>query len=175
LCGDADTGRDAVQDGFAQAIRSRAGFRGEGSLEGWVWRIVLNAGRRRRPVSLAAVPEPVGAPASAGGPDIEFLFAMARGFMLTVVFDRTLPSSTPVRREPTLGRAWASFATGNCLTFFHPLSLPPRLNARGLLALPRRQQVRVLMRHSKEGRADHLKSRTAWMVFHLMRALGRTR
>lgn len=83
LCGDADTGRDAVQDGFAQAIRSRAGFRGEGSLEGWVWRIVL--------------------------------------------------------------------------------------------ALPRRQQVRVLMRHSKEGRADHLKSRTAWMVFHLMRALGRTR
>jgi DNA-directed RNA polymerase specialized sigma24 family protein len=27
LCGDADMGRDAVQDGFAQAIRSRAAFR----------------------------------------------------------------------------------------------------------------------------------------------------
>jgi len=81
LCRDADMGRDAVQDGFAQAIRSREAFRGDGPLEGWVWRIVLNAartaGRRRRPVSLAEVPEPAHvAPASAGRPDIELLFAL---------------------------------------------------------------------------------------------------
>jgi RNA polymerase sigma factor (sigma-70 family) len=80
LCGDADMGRDAVQDGSAQAIRSRAAFRGDGPLEGWMWRIVLNAarsaGRRRRPVSLAEVPEPAHAAVSSGRPDIELLFAL---------------------------------------------------------------------------------------------------
>jgi len=34
---------DAVQDGFAHAIRSRATFRGKGSLEAWVARCVINA------------------------------------------------------------------------------------------------------------------------------------
>jgi DNA-directed RNA polymerase specialized sigma24 family protein len=80
LCGDADLGRDAVQDGFALAIRSRAAFRGEGPLAGWVWRIVLNsarsAGRRRRPVALEAVPERAQAPAPRGTPNIELLYAL---------------------------------------------------------------------------------------------------
>jgi DNA-directed RNA polymerase specialized sigma24 family protein len=50
LCRDPELGRDAVQDGFASAIRSRASFRG-GSLEGWLWRIVVNAAHSaaRRP------------------------------------------------------------------------------------------------------------------------------
>jgi RNA polymerase sigma-70 factor (ECF subfamily) len=34
-----------VQEAFAQAIRARLEFRGEGSVEGWVWRIVLNQAR----------------------------------------------------------------------------------------------------------------------------------
>lgn len=80
LCGDVDTGRDAVQDAFAQAIRSRGTFRGESPLGGWVWRIVLNtarsAGRRPRPVSLAVVPEPSDPAAPAGGSDIELLYAL---------------------------------------------------------------------------------------------------
>jgi RNA polymerase sigma factor (sigma-70 family) len=42
-CGDPERARDAVQDGFAHAIRSRAAFRGTGSLEAWVARCVLNA------------------------------------------------------------------------------------------------------------------------------------
>jgi RNA polymerase sigma-70 factor, ECF subfamily len=37
---------DALHDGFVAAVRARAGFRGEGSLDGWVWRLVVNAARR---------------------------------------------------------------------------------------------------------------------------------
>ena len=37
--------RDAVQDGFATAVRKRRAFRGDGPLEAWVWRIVVNAAR----------------------------------------------------------------------------------------------------------------------------------
>jgi RNA polymerase sigma factor (sigma-70 family) len=51
IVGDPERAVDAVHDGFADAIRSRAGFRGEGSLEAWVWRAVVNAALRlRRPV-----------------------------------------------------------------------------------------------------------------------------
>src|SRR6478752_1724872 len=54
---DRELGRDAVQDAFASAVRQRRGYRGSGSLEAWVWRIVVNAARdaRRRP---AASPSP---------------------------------------------------------------------------------------------------------------------
>jgi RNA polymerase sigma factor (sigma-70 family) len=47
IVGDADQARDAVHDGFVRAVRHRRRFRGE-SLEGWIWRIVVNAARRRR-------------------------------------------------------------------------------------------------------------------------------
>lgn len=46
IVGDGETGRDAVQHAFAVAIRERHSFRAEGSLEGWLWRIVLNEARR---------------------------------------------------------------------------------------------------------------------------------
>ena len=59
IAGDPDAGRDAVQDAFSMALRKRRRHR-EGSLEAWVWRIVVNsardAGRKRRrqhPVPLA--------------------------------------------------------------------------------------------------------------------------
>jgi RNA polymerase sigma factor (sigma-70 family) len=41
--GDPERARDAVQDGFAHAIKSRATFRGTGPLEAWVARCVINA------------------------------------------------------------------------------------------------------------------------------------
>ena len=57
IVGDADAGRDAVQDAFATAIRKRRRFRGEGTLEAWVWRIVVNAARdARRKRSILAEP-----------------------------------------------------------------------------------------------------------------------
>jgi RNA polymerase sigma factor (sigma-70 family) len=48
ITGDYQLGLEAVQDGFADVIRSRSSFRGEGPLEGWVWRAVVNAGRDSR-------------------------------------------------------------------------------------------------------------------------------
>jgi RNA polymerase sigma-70 factor (ECF subfamily) len=39
--GDDDRARDAVQETFARAIRARADFRGDGSLEGWIWRTLV--------------------------------------------------------------------------------------------------------------------------------------
>jgi RNA polymerase sigma-70 factor (ECF subfamily) len=48
ILGDAESARDAVQDGFVRAIRDRESFRGEGPLEAWVWRCVINAAHNAR-------------------------------------------------------------------------------------------------------------------------------
>ncbi len=45
VLGDPETAYDAVQDGFVRAVRDRANYRGESSLEGWVWGCVMNAVR----------------------------------------------------------------------------------------------------------------------------------
>ncbi len=45
ILGDPEHGYDAVQDGFVRAVRHRADYRGESSLEGWVWGCVMNAVR----------------------------------------------------------------------------------------------------------------------------------
>jgi RNA polymerase sigma-70 factor (ECF subfamily) len=45
ITGDADRGRDAVQEAFVRAIRRRADFRGDGPLEGWLWRTVINVAK----------------------------------------------------------------------------------------------------------------------------------
>jgi DNA-directed RNA polymerase specialized sigma24 family protein len=54
IVGDRGLGEDAVQEAFAKAVRRRRSYRGRGSLEAWVWRIVVNAARdarrRRLPV-----------------------------------------------------------------------------------------------------------------------------
>ncbi|MBA2385274.1 MAG: sigma-70 family RNA polymerase sigma factor, partial [Actinobacteria bacterium] len=57
--GSEDAGHDAVQEGFADVLRARRSFRGEGPLEAWVWRAVVNAARRGRAKSprLLALPE----------------------------------------------------------------------------------------------------------------------
>jgi RNA polymerase sigma factor (sigma-70 family) len=48
IVGDPELARDVVQDAFARAIRSRFDYRGEGTLDGWVWRTVVNAARTAR-------------------------------------------------------------------------------------------------------------------------------
>ena len=45
ITGDYDEALEAVQEGFSRAIRRRAAFRGEGLLEAWLWRAVVNASR----------------------------------------------------------------------------------------------------------------------------------
>lgn len=41
ITGSVESARDVVQEAFAQALRDQLAFRGEGSLEGWVWRIAF--------------------------------------------------------------------------------------------------------------------------------------
>jgi RNA polymerase sigma-70 factor (ECF subfamily) len=39
--GDIESARDVVQEAFARALQKQDGFRGDGSLEAWVWRIAF--------------------------------------------------------------------------------------------------------------------------------------
>jgi RNA polymerase sigma factor (sigma-70 family) len=50
---DEQAARDAVQDAFASALRRRSAFR-RGNLEGWLWRIVVNAAISARRKQLRA-------------------------------------------------------------------------------------------------------------------------
>lgn len=50
VTGSYESAKDAVQEGFARALRKRGQFRGEGSLEAWVWRIILRAAVESRAV-----------------------------------------------------------------------------------------------------------------------------
>jgi RNA polymerase sigma factor (sigma-70 family) len=69
ILGDRERALEAVQDGFAGAIRGRGGFRGDGPLEAWVWRAVVNAARKqqRRPPA-----EPLELEQSTNGHEQEF-------------------------------------------------------------------------------------------------------
>jgi RNA polymerase sigma-70 factor, ECF subfamily len=48
ILGDRELACDAVQEGFAVAVRRRATYRGEGSLDAWLWRVVVNEARRQQ-------------------------------------------------------------------------------------------------------------------------------
>jgi RNA polymerase sigma-70 factor (ECF subfamily) len=48
ITGSVELGHDAVQEGFARAIRSRGSYKARGTVEGWLWRVVVNAARDRR-------------------------------------------------------------------------------------------------------------------------------
>jgi RNA polymerase sigma factor (sigma-70 family) len=48
ITGDEALAHDAVQDAFAIALRRHQGLRRRASIEGWVWRIVVNEARQQR-------------------------------------------------------------------------------------------------------------------------------
>jgi RNA polymerase sigma factor (sigma-70 family) len=48
IVGDEEQGSDAVQEAFGSALRKRRSFRGTGSLEAWLWRLVVNQARDER-------------------------------------------------------------------------------------------------------------------------------
>jgi len=68
ITGDRGLGEDAVQDAFAKAVRKRRTFKGQGSMEAWVWQIVVNAARdaRRRSPAIGHLRESAAAQAYAG-------------------------------------------------------------------------------------------------------------
>jgi RNA polymerase sigma-70 factor (ECF subfamily) len=60
ITGSVDGARDVVQEAFARALRSQNRFRGEGSLEGWVWRIAFRVAigsHGSRELAVEEVPE----------------------------------------------------------------------------------------------------------------------
>jgi RNA polymerase sigma factor (sigma-70 family) len=70
IVADEASGHDAVQDGFAQALREQESFRGDGPLEAWVWRIVVNAlAARRSREARREAPEAEGTAAANGQAD----------------------------------------------------------------------------------------------------------
>jgi RNA polymerase sigma-70 factor (ECF subfamily) len=48
ITGNRESARDAVQEAFVTAVRKRRSFRGDGPVEAWVWRIVINTARNHR-------------------------------------------------------------------------------------------------------------------------------
>jgi len=48
ITSDSGNAHDAVQEGFAATIRSLPSYRGEGPLEAWVWRAVVNAAKKQQ-------------------------------------------------------------------------------------------------------------------------------
>jgi RNA polymerase sigma-70 factor (ECF subfamily) len=60
VTGSVENARDVVQEAFARALRDQDGFRGDGSLEGWVWRIAFRVAvgsKGSRELSMDDVPE----------------------------------------------------------------------------------------------------------------------
>jgi RNA polymerase sigma factor (sigma-70 family) len=48
ILGDRERARDVVHEAFVEAVRQRESFAGKGSLDGWVWQIVVNEARDAR-------------------------------------------------------------------------------------------------------------------------------
>ena len=59
LTGSVGLGHEAVQEAFARAIEAIGQFRGDGTLEAWVWRIVVNTAKtsRRPPIEVEGLRE----------------------------------------------------------------------------------------------------------------------
>ena len=53
---DEQLAEEAVHDGFVRALRHGGGFAERGSLEAWLWRIVVNEARRRSSAERQTVP-----------------------------------------------------------------------------------------------------------------------
>lgn len=79
---DTEEARDAVQEGFSNALRGLERYQGRGSFEGWVWRCVLNAARMSRRKSARRALASLRAPAVAAGepaqPEPQLLEQLAR-------------------------------------------------------------------------------------------------
>ena len=63
---DEQLAEEAVHDAFVRALRHRHGFDRRGSLEAWLWRIVVNEARRRRSLERAAPLSPLESEALTG-------------------------------------------------------------------------------------------------------------
>ena len=58
ITGERESAVDAVQEGFADALRHASQWNGRGSLDAWVWRCVVNRARKSRSRPAIAPAEP---------------------------------------------------------------------------------------------------------------------
>ena len=102
---DLEAARDAVQDGFAQAIRGRRSFRGSGSLEAWVARCVINAAHEVRRAAKQSDVEPGDFAATDGGSLVDSTAPHAEGAIVRQAV-RQLP---PRQRDALYLRFYLGF------------------------------------------------------------------
>jgi RNA polymerase sigma-70 factor (ECF subfamily) len=76
---DEERAHDAVQDGFAASLRSRRMYRGDGPLEAWVWRAVVNAAKKQANESATSLNVAPASPADDGARGDERLRAWIAG------------------------------------------------------------------------------------------------
>jgi RNA polymerase sigma factor (sigma-70 family) len=60
IVGNEEAARDVVQDAFVGCVRHRDTYRGDGALEAWVWRAVVNSARKWWRGARVEVPREVG-------------------------------------------------------------------------------------------------------------------
>jgi RNA polymerase sigma-70 factor, ECF subfamily len=74
IAGSYELARDAVQETFVRALKQRRSFRGEGSLEAWVWTIAIRTAidhrHSGREASLDEALEPIGLPEPERDPEL---------------------------------------------------------------------------------------------------------
>jgi RNA polymerase sigma factor (sigma-70 family) len=56
ITGNRESALEAVQEGFADALRHSDQWSGRGQLDGWVWRCVVNRARKARPRPVVELP-----------------------------------------------------------------------------------------------------------------------
>ncbi len=56
ITGDRESALEAVQEGFADALRHSGQWAGRGQLEGWLWRCVVNRARKALPRPVVELP-----------------------------------------------------------------------------------------------------------------------
>jgi RNA polymerase sigma-70 factor (ECF subfamily) len=78
ITGDADVARDAVQEGLARALARRRSFRGTGSLDAWLWKVVVNAARNMAARTPRAAPLEEHEAAAPSPPDHDLRALVAR-------------------------------------------------------------------------------------------------
>jgi RNA polymerase sigma-70 factor, ECF subfamily len=92
IVGDRSDAEEVVHDAFANAIRSRASFRGDGPVEAWLWRTVVNSARRAvrdaGPRAVDCDPDVLVDPPSAGLESVSPLVAQLPERQRLVVFLR---------------------------------------------------------------------------------------